>query len=166
MPNPYLDAEVTRQAQIGQLRGGQPTSNTMPVRHGNPQGDFMAHAGRFSPNPQGLDALFGDAAFRGRFPNARIHKNDWVDLGEGSGLIDSIRGFDRNTGAGEAWQWLTEADAIKGKAQERPQQPIGMHPAMDNSALTRIMAELGAASRDDQSPAAREAILQMLQGGI
>jgi hypothetical protein len=46
----------------------------------------------------------------------------------------------------------------------------GMSPqafmANDNSSLARILQELDAAGRDEQSPAAREAMLAMLQGGL
>lgn len=163
--NPYLEDATKRQAQIGQLRD-QPKASTMPVG-GDARGDFMRITQRFSPNPSGLDSLFGDTEFRTRFPQARIHKNDWVDLGEGSGLIDTVRGFDRDSGAGEAWQWLPEAEAIAGKQMEsrgRQMNPQALI-ANDNSALTRILAELSAASSGDMSPAEREAVLAMLQGG-
>jgi hypothetical protein len=63
---------------------------------------------------------------------------------------------------------LTEAEAIKGKAMESPQGGGRMSPqamvANDNSSLTRILAELDAAGRDEDSPAEREAMLAMLQG--
>lgn len=154
-----------------QKRSGVRPAGNGPVNttQGNSQADFMRLSGRYSPNPSGLTSLFADQEFRGRFPNARIHKNDWVDLGEGSGLIDTVRGFNADTDGGEAWQWLTEADAIRGNAsKERPMQRMNPQAliASDNSALTRIMAELSAASRGDQSPAEREAVLAMLQGGI
>jgi hypothetical protein len=164
-PLGYID-DTRRQAQVGILRGQEPTSRPM----GNSQGDFLSHAGRFSPNPSGLNSLMGDSEFRGRFPNARIHKNDWVDLGDGSGLIDTVRGFNTDTDTGEAWQWLTEAEALRGNATKDAGKSrmasMGMNPAADNSAITRIMAELSAASQGEQSPAEREALLAMLQGGI
>lgn len=164
--DPYSDA-VKRQAQIGELRGSSPVSNTMPVR-GNSQGDFLQHASRFSPNPSGLQSLMGDEQFRQRFPSARVHKNDWVDLGDGAGLIDSIEAFDATNNTGKRWQYLTEADAIGSKAAEGGLARPGVNPqalmAADNSSLTRIMAELTAASEGNQSPAEREALLAMLQG--
>ena len=163
--NPYED-EMKRSQQVGILRNQEPTSAKMG---GSSQGDFLQHANRYSPNPSGLNSLMGDQAFKQRFPQARIHKNDWVDLVDGSGLIDSVRGFNTDTDSGEAWQWLTEAEALKGKAAEG-QGRAAMSPqafmANDNSSLTRILAELDAAGRDEQSPAEREAVLAMLQGGI
>jgi hypothetical protein len=163
-PNPY-DEDLKRNAQVSMLRGQEPTSQKMG---GTAQSDFLQHASRYSPNPSGLNSLMGDEAFKQRFPQARIHKNDWVDLGDGSGLIDTVRGFNADTNGGEAWQWLTEAEAIKGKAMESPQGGGRMSPqamvANDNSSLTRILAELDAAGRDEDSPAEREAMLAMLQG--
>jgi hypothetical protein len=118
-----------------------------------------------------LNSLMSDNEFRQLFPNARIHKNDWVDLGDGSGLIDTVRGFNAETDGGEEWQWLTEAEALKGKAAEgQGRMGGGMSQqaflANDNSSLARILQELDAAGRDEQSPAEREAILAMLQGGV
>lgn len=182
-PLGYADDELKRRAQVGLLNGRAPVSTTMPVGgapaitpvapqptpRGNAQSDFMAHTKRFAPNPSGLHGLMADAQFRERFPNSRIHKNDWVDLGDGSGLIDTVRGFNTDDGTGEAWQWLTEADAIKGKQQEQrgaQRQSPAMDVAGDSSAIARIMAELTAASNGDNSPAEREALLALLQGGI
>jgi hypothetical protein len=162
---PFDPEAQKRSAQVGMLRGQETTSHAMGA---NSQADFMQLAGRYSPNPSGLNSLMGDETFRQRFPSARIHKNDWVDLGDGSGLIDTVRGFNADTNGGEAWQWLTEAEAIKGKAMESPQGGGRMSPqamvANDNSSLTRILAELDAAGRDEDSPAEREAMLAMLQG--
>jgi hypothetical protein len=170
MPDLYEDEK--RSAQVGMLRGQEPTSKPMGApAGGNSQGDFMRMAGKYSPNPTGLNSLMADQEFKQRFPSARIHKNDWVDLGDGSGLIDTVRGFNADTDGGEAWQWLTEAEALKGKAAEgQGRMGGGMSPqafmANDNSSLARILQELDAAGRDEQSPAAREAMLAMLQGGL
>lgn len=167
MPNPY--DEEKRNAQVGILQGGEPASNTMPVGR-NSQADFLAITKRFSPNPSGLTSLMGDPEFKQRFPSARVHKNDWLDLGDGSGLIDTVRGFNPDTDGGEAWQWLTEADAIQNSATQqggqRPQVSPQALMASDNSAIARIMAELTAASQGQDSPAEREAMLALLQGGI
>ena len=82
-----------------------------------------------------------DADFRARFPNARIHKNDWVDPGDGSGLIDSIRGFNKDTGTGEAWQWLTEADAIAGADKPGAAMPTGSMQPSHTQRLLQIMQQ-------------------------
>jgi hypothetical protein len=156
----FEDEELKRRSQVGQLRGEEPVNTTM----GSSRGDFLRMTERFSPNATGLDSLFADQGFRNRFPQARIHKNDWIDLGDGTELIDAIEGFDRPTNAGTRWQWLTESEALKGKANERRMVPMGMHPAADNSALARILVELNATSEGRQSPAEREAVLAMLQG--
>jgi hypothetical protein len=161
-PNPY-DEDLKRNAQVGILRNQSPTSQKMG---GNSQADFLQHASRYSPNPSGLNSLMGDEAFKQRFPQARIHKNDWVDLGDGSGLIDTVRGFNADTDGGEAWQWLTEAEALKGKAAEGQGRMVDPRALMaaDNSSLARILQELDAAGRDEQSPAEREAVLALLGG--
>jgi hypothetical protein len=164
-PNPY-DEDLKRNAQVSMLRGQEPTSRPMG---GNSQADFLQHASRYSPNPSGLNSLMSDREFQQRFPQARIHKNDWIDLGDGSGLIDTVRGFNADTDGGEAWQWLTEAEALKGKAMEgQGRKAMGQQAflANDNSSLARILAELDAAGREEQSPAEREAVLAMLQGGM
>ena len=165
MPNPYDEQEIKRQAQVGILQSGQPASNTMPVGRDS-RSDFLEQTKRFSPNPSGLNALMNDSAFRERFPSARIHKNDWVDLGEGSGLIDTVRGFNAETDGGEGWQWLTEAEALQAQPQASAQARPAVSPqaaiAGDNSAITRILAELSAASEGGQSPAEREALLALL----
>jgi hypothetical protein len=162
-PNPY-DEDLKRNAQVSMLRGQEPTSRPMG---GNAHGDFLQHASRYAPNPAGLNSLMGDEAFRQRFPQARIHKNDWIDLGDGSELLDSIEAFDQDAGTGKRWQVLTESEALKGKAAEgrKMVNPQAMMAA-DNSSLARILAELDAAGREEQSPAEREAVLAMLQGGM
>jgi hypothetical protein len=161
-PLGYDDEQMKRSAQVGMLRGQEPTSRAM----GDSQTDFLRLAGRHAPRPSGLHALMADGEFTQRFPHARVHRNDWVDLGDGAGLIDSVRGFNADADTGEAWQYLTEADAIQGNAMKEAKRmsPQAM-VASDNSALARIMAELSAASQDDTSPAEREALMAMLQGG-
>jgi hypothetical protein len=160
--NPYDEQAMKRQAQVGALRGQEPVNTKMG---GDSTADFLQLAGRYAPKPSGLTSLFADQGFKERFPNARIHKNDWVDLGDGTELLDTVRGFNPETDSGEAWQALTESEALKGKAREgRAAQQMWMHPAADNSALMRIMDELNATSEGRESPAAREAMLAMLGG--
>lgn len=132
----------------------EPLQPQTPPR-GNSRDDFMSHAGRFAPNPSGLTGLMGDQQFRSRFPNARIHKNDWIDLGDGSGLIDSIRSFNKDAGTGEAWQWLTEAEALKNGAAGKKQG--GMAPLMagQSDLMAQILASLG----DMQEPVDPQALL-------
>jgi hypothetical protein len=163
--NPY-DEDIKRNAQVSMLRGQEPTSHAMG---GNSQADFLQHARRYAPNRTGRDGLMADQEFRQRFPNARVHKNDWLDLGDGSELIDSIQNFNAEADTGDAWQWLTESEALRGKAMEgQGRKAMGPQAliANDNSSLARILQELDAAGREEQSPAAREAVLAMLQGGV
>jgi hypothetical protein len=82
-----------------------------------------------------------------------------VDFGRGAGA----------DGGALAWQAEDvnapqEMAAPSAPAAQRQGDPIGaLDDATDNSALARIMAELTATSNGEQSPAEREAILQMLQ---
>jgi hypothetical protein len=162
-PNPY-DEDMKRNAQVSMLRGQEPTSQKM----GSSYDDFLQHASRYTPNRTGRDGLMGDQAFKQRFPQARVHKNDWIDLGDGSELIDSIRNFNAEADTGDAWQVLTESQALQGKAAEGQGRMVDPRALMaaDNSSLARILQELDAAGREEQSPAAREAVLAMLQGGV
>jgi hypothetical protein len=128
---------------------GGPRPGGMPLQ-GNSQSDFLSHAGRFSPNRTGLNQLMADQQFRARFPQARVHKNDWIDLGDGSGLIDSVLNFNGDADTGEKWQWLTEAEAIKGKQMEQAgglQQVADQGPSHTSLLLAKIMQNLNQQNR-------------------
>ncbi len=116
--------------------------------------------------------------FQQRFPGATFNGKDWIDfqgaLSDGdSGVpvygIDYLKGANPETDTSEgAWWGAPEAAAVAGGgAPSAMSTPMGaLNPALDSSALARIMAELNATAKDEQSPAEREAILQMLQGGL
>jgi hypothetical protein len=80
------------------------------------------------------------------------------------GLIDVLMAADPTTDRSNGLWW--GAPDAGGPAEDAPRSSAMPNPLMDNSAITRILAELTAASNDDQSPAEREAVLQLLQGGL
>lgn len=109
--------------------------------------------------------------FQQRFPGATFNGKDWIDfqgvLSDGqSGSpvhgIDVLRGANPETDTSEGLWWGAPDESAPAAAGARSSP--GLNPLMDSSAIARIMAELSAASKDEQSPAEREAILQMLQG--
>ena len=186
--NPY--DEQKRQSQMGILTG-QPVSTTMPVGRGpsafegfdftRPQDikksakDSFAHHSKLAgPAPIHDKAALGQWAQQHVVPgmNAdghgvssvtgdKLRFKNWqgeydVDFGRGAGA----------DGGALAWQ-AEDVNAPQGDAAAIAQSgaPMGVvNPAGDNSALARIMAELTAASDGEDSPAAREAMLAMLQG--
>lgn len=192
--NPYDEDEQKRQAQIGQLR--DPVSTTMPVGArpqvsvvGGPApsgwdagnwADPNMHsvkydAGRLlygKSKPSEIGSIVSGGAFQQRFPGATFDGKDNIDFkgalsdgdrGSPVGLIDVLMGADANTDSSNGI-WWGAPDGATGSQTART--PVGPNPLMDNSAITKIIAELGAASKDEQSPAEREAVLAMLQGGV
>lgn len=122
--------------------------------------------------PSDVGARVQSAPFQQRFPGATFDGKDNIDfkgaLSDGDhgtpvGLIDVLMAADREGDTSNGIWWGAPDGTTPGAAAG--QKPLGgMNPVMDNSAIARIMAELSAASHDDQSPAEREAVLQMLQG--
>lgn len=109
----------------------------------------------------GVQAAHGD---KFRFKNWQGEFD--VDYGRGAGAEGGALAWQADP-AGMAAQ--ADAAAISGapSAPMAPQAPMGqVNPALDNSALSRIMAELHATANDEPSPAEREAMLAMLQGSI
>lgn len=160
-------------ADFARLGGGFGDANTDSMKH-----TFGRLAQNYAPNPQGLQGLMNDAEFKRLFPKATVNK-DWIDFGgqvdphtgTAVGKVDAIHAFDEAMGEGnnKNWQWLTEEEALGGggsPAAAAPRPMAVLNPAGDNSTLARIMAELSATQNDEQSPAEREAILQLLQGGL
>jgi hypothetical protein len=178
--DPFDDPK--RQAQIGQLRApdafegfdfarGQDTKKSA-------KDSFAAHAKAAAvAAPINDKAALGDWAKQYVMPgmNADGHGVSSVDGDklrfknwQGEYDVDFGRGAGADGGA-LAWQ----AEDVNAPQQEqaafaptakRQGDPIGtIDPAADNSALARIMAELSATSNGEQSPAEREAIMQMLQ---
>jgi hypothetical protein len=178
--DPFDDPK--RQAQIGQLRApdafegfdfarGQDTKKSA-------KDSFAAHAKAAAvAAPINDKAALGDWAKQYVMPgmNADGHGVSSVDGDklrfknwQGEFDVDFGRGAGADGGA-LAWQAEDvnapqEMAAPNAPAAQRQGDPIGaLDDATDNSALARIMAELTATSNGEQSPAEREAILQMLQ---
>jgi hypothetical protein len=124
--------------------------------------------------PSEVGSRVSSADFQKRFPGATFDGKDKVDfkgaLSDGErggvpvGLIDVLMAADANTDSSNGIWW----GAPEGSPQAAPkgQQAGGVNPMADSSTIARILAELTAASNDEQSPAEREAVLQLLQGGL
>lgn len=174
MTEPWAKGQIKGGARQGadfaRLGGGFGDANTDSMKH-----TFGRIAQNFEHTPQGLQALINDPEFKSLFPTATLDK-DWINFGgqldphtgTNVGKVDVLHAFDPNMGEGnnKNWQWLTEEEAMGGGAPSQPTLSVGSNPMGDNSALMRILAELNATGNDEQSPAAREAIMQLLQGGM
>lgn len=179
MPNIDPYADPTRQAQISQLRapaGFDQRNWDDPNMH-----SVKYDAGRMlhgRTRPSEVASVVSGADFQKRFPGATFDGKDGLnfngalsdgDSGTPVGVIDVLLAADRDNDTSNGIWWGAPdgnpAQAAPSAPTARRQgDPIGqVNPAADNSALARIMAELTAASNGDQSPAEREAVLQMLQ---
>jgi hypothetical protein len=174
--DPFDDPK--RQAQIGQLRA---PAGFDQGNWDNPNMDSVKYdAGRRIGNltrPSEVGALVSGQDFQKRFPGATFNGKDWIEfqgaLSDGdSGVpvhgIDVLKNANKETDTSDGLWWGapddSPAQAQQAPTAKRQGDPIGaMDDATDNSALARIMAELTATSNGEQSPAEREAILQMLQ---
>lgn len=187
---PTIDPnELTRQAQIKQLGGTAGTSNTMPAgsspfegfdfsREQNVQKSakdaFADLAKKAGPAPlndkSALGSWFTEKIAPGM--NALGHQVQSVDGDkfrfknwQGDYNVDFGRGAGADGGA-LAWQ-AEDANApapMAGGGMTSPNAPvIGANPALESGSLAKIMAELQAAQEGAQSPAEREAMMQLLQ---
>lgn len=113
--------------------------------------------------------------FQKRFPGATFDGKDNIDFrgilsdgdkGSPVGLIDVLMGADHeNDSSNGLWWGAPDAAANGASASGAAPQSTGLNPLGDSSTIAKIMAELSAASNDEQSPAEREALMAMLQGG-
>jgi hypothetical protein len=178
--DPFDDQK--RQAQIGQLRA---PAGFDQANWDNPEMDSVKYAaGRRlagATRPSEIGGIVGGADFQTRFPGATFDGKDRINFngapadGARGGVpvhdVDVLMAADRDadTSNGVWWDDITNAQGggapqAQAPAARRQGDPIGtIDPAADNSALARIMAELSATSNGEQSPAEREAIMQMLQ---
>jgi len=194
--NPYDEDELKRQAQIGMLSGqptsntmpvGGATQAFEGFDFNRPQDikksakDAFAHYSKLAPaapiNDKGaLGQWFQQyvrPGFEGEGHQVSSVDGDKFTYGnhEGTFAVDYGRGAGADGGA-LAWQAEPGDEATRQRygtpAASAPAAPSGggINPAADSSALARIMAELQATKNDDPSPAEREALLAMLQGGI
>lgn len=126
--------------------------------------------------PSEVGARVGSADFQKRFPGATFDGKDNIDFkgalsdgdsGSPVNLIDVLMSADgdADTSNGVWWGAPDGAPAATAPAVSAKPAVGGLNPAGDNSALTKILEELGATSNGEPSPAEREAILQLLQGG-
>jgi hypothetical protein len=177
--DPFEDRR--RQSQISQLRGAP--AGFDQGNWDNPNMDSVKYdAGRMiggRTRPSEVGALVSGQDFQTRFPGATFNGKDWIEfqgaLSDGdSGSpvhgIDVLKNANAETDTSDGLWWgAPDANPapqaqMQAPAAKRQGDPIGtLNPAADNSALAKIMAELTAASNDEQSPAEREAIMQMLQ---
>ncbi len=189
--NPYAEDELKRRAQVGMLGEPtsntmpvrEPPRTIAPIAGRAPAGwdqvnwdDPNMHSVKYDTErllfgknrPSEVGEAVRGADFQRRFPGATFNGKDWIDFqgilsdGEkGSPVhgIDFLRGANQETDTSEGHWWgAPEGQAPAQTAQGGP----AVDPRMDNSALARIMAELNAASKDEESPAEREAMLAML----
>lgn len=129
-------------------------------------------------SPSKMAALAKSPEFMSAFPGATFDGKDMMnfngalsdgDHGSPVGMIDVLEAADagNDSANGVWWGWDTGGGAQGAPAQGgAPAAKVGggYNPLMDNSSLAKILAELDATSKNEQSPAEREAILQALQG--
>jgi hypothetical protein len=178
--DPYEDQK--RQSQIGALRA---PAGFDQANWDNPEMDSVKYAaGRRlagATRPSEIGGIVSGADFQTRFPGSTFDGKDRINFngapadGARGGVpvhdVDVLMAADRDadTSNGVWWDDITNAQGggnapAPAPAAQRQGNPIGtMDDATDNSALARIMAELTATSNGEQSPAEREAIMQMLQ---
>lgn len=124
--------------------GYQPGRGSQIAPNRDPSARFLEIARRYTPNRTGRDQLLADPDFQAAFPGARLHKNDWLHLGDGIGLIDSILSFDEAANTGQGWQYLTEADAIANAEQGNLTKPLrGGGPSRTSMLLMQLLQNNG-----------------------
>lgn len=172
--DPFEDQK--RQAQIGQLRapaGWDQKNWDDPNMH-----SVKYDAGRMlygKTKPSEVGAIVSGADFQKRFPGATFDGKDGIDFrgalsdgdsGSPVGIIDVLMAADREGDTSNGiWWGAPDGSPQATSGTMRPSAPVafGSNPATDNSSLAQIMAELSATANGEQSPAEREAVLQMLQ---
>jgi hypothetical protein len=157
---------------MGSLQGfdarnmSDPAMQSVKYRHGR--------LARGVTKPSEMGALVQSQAYQSAFPGATFDGKDRVnfmgaladgDHGPAVNVIDVLRAADKNTDTSEGGWWGPLEEEVAAIEAGAPKQ-AGLNPAGDNSALAKIMAELQATQNDEMSPAEREAMLAMLQGGI
>lgn len=127
-------------------------------------------------NPAGRSMADNEAFLRSQMEAANAAGLNWRDVRGDKVYTDTMErpgvfewiDLIRNSGGGDdqAFQWLPDSEnpnaeqvAMGGGGMGGPM----LNPAADNSALAKIMAEIQAAQDGQDSPAAREAIMQILQ---
>lgn len=175
--NPFDPEAAKRQAQISQLG---PRSGPAPVGwDATNWADPNMHSVKYDAGallnghtkPSEIGQIVQGEDFQKRFPGATFNGKDWLDFNgamsdgdHGSPVhgIDVLMAADPEADTSNGIWWGAPDD--NAAAAAAPSAPVShaMNPAADNSALAKIMAELSATSKNEQSPAEREAILQSL----
>lgn len=153
---------------MGTLQGfdarnmADPEMQSVKYRHGR--------LARGVTKPSEMAALVQSEAYQRAFPGATFDGKDRVnfmgtlsdgDRGTPVEVMDVLRAANRDTDSSEGGWWGDISDVVADPSAA----PSGKSPLVaDDSAFSRIMAELNAASNGEMSPAEREAMLQMLQG--
>lgn len=168
-PSPFQIAPVQGAPPPGWDAGNWADPNMHSVKY---------DAGRLlygKSKPSEIGQVVQGADFQKRFPGATFNGKDWLDFNgalsdgdSGSPVngIDVLQAADQENDTSNGIWWgapdgaPTPAQGGGGLQRETPAVDLA-----DNSVIDRIMAELQATSNDEQSPAEREALLQMLQGG-
>jgi len=125
--------------------------------------------------PSDVAARVNSPEFQQAFKGATFDGKDRINfqgaLSDGeSGVpvydIDVLQAADRDADTSNGLWWGHDVPGMAtGPSGGSAVQAQGMSPAGDNSALAQIMKELQAAQEGGQSPAERDAVMQMLMQG-
>jgi hypothetical protein len=174
-------------AGVGQMNGfntagyGDDTKAANSVKN-----TFGRIASRYQHAPGSLDQIFADADFQRYFPNARRVQGgagDQIDFGgilsdfESGvpvGIVDVLQGSDPSNNSSQGWQWMDLASAA-GAGSAAPQATQAAQGALNTGGvdqlagqdnLAQILRQIQALSDGGQDPMQRDALMQMLGGGI